>query len=239
MTGVDGLMAESNERWTAAIRRAQGIQDNGLGEVLKTYYTRYFPVGLLLPVAVGTVIGALIFPDAPEKGPTFLAFGIVLGAIGVLIGGLIYNAKKVAPAAQVGRIDVLVSLEPDERKRVRWEIAGKTPLDQEHLPVIRAATVQLRKNLATLLLIQPMTPPVFVPQALNFARRYGRRRRRVHDLSIKFSGNIAFEAPHNLAFALAFERSFGHVLLRSGIRAHAAQDDVVQGFIGVAVTAAA
>jgi len=37
MSGIDGLMAESNERWTAAIRRAQGIQDNGLGEVLKTY----------------------------------------------------------------------------------------------------------------------------------------------------------------------------------------------------------
>ncbi|WP_320536618.1 hypothetical protein [Pseudarthrobacter sp. IC2-21] len=171
MSGIDGLMAESNERWTEAIRRAQGIQDNGLGEAMKTYYTRYFPVALVLSAAAGTVIGALIFPDAPEGRPTFLAFGIVLGAIVVLISGLIYNAKKVAPAAQVGRIDVLVSLEPDERKRVRRQIAGKAPLDQEHLPVIRAAAVQLRKNLATLLLIQPMIPLVFVPQALNFATR--------------------------------------------------------------------
>jgi hypothetical protein len=171
MSGIDGLMAESNERWTEAIRRAQGIQDNGLGEAMKTYYTRYFPVALVLSAAAGTVIGALIFPDAPEGRPTFLAFGIVLGAIVVLICGLIYNAKKVAPAAQVGRIDVLVSLEPDERKRVRRQIAGKAPLDQEHLPVIRAAAVQLRKNLATLLLIQPMIPLVFVPQALNFATR--------------------------------------------------------------------
>ncbi|MFC9772077.1 MULTISPECIES: hypothetical protein [unclassified Pseudarthrobacter] len=171
MNGIDGLMAGSNERWAEAKRRAQGIQDNGLGDALKTYYTRYFPVGLVLSVAAGTVVGALIFPDAPEKGLTFLAFGIVLGAIAVFIGGLIYNAKKVVPAAQVGRIDVLVSLETAERKRVRRQIAGKAPLDQEHLPVIRAAAVQLRKNLATLLLIQPMIPLVFVPQALNFARR--------------------------------------------------------------------
>lgn len=171
MSGIDDLMAESNERWTEAIRRAQGIQDNGLGEALKTYYTRYFPAGLVVSVAAGTLIGALIFPDAPEKGPTFLAFGIVIGAIVVFIGGLIYNAKKLAPAAQVGRIDVLVSLEPDERKRVRQQIAGKVSLDQEHLPVIRAAAVQLRKTVATSLLIQPMIPLVFVPQALNFARR--------------------------------------------------------------------
>ncbi|WP_314215430.1 hypothetical protein [Pseudarthrobacter equi] len=171
MNGIDGLMAGSNERWAEANRRAQGIQDNGLGDALKTYYTRYFPVGLVLSVAAGTVVGALIFPDAPEKGLTFLAFGIVLGAIAVFIGGLIYNAKKVVPAAQMGRIDVLVSLETAERKRVRRQIAGKAPLDQEHLPVIRAAAVQLRKNLATLLLIQPMIPLVFVPQVLNFARR--------------------------------------------------------------------
>ena len=170
MSGIDGLMDESNERWTAAMRRAQGVQDNGLGEALKTYYVRYFPVGLVLSVAAGTVVGALVFPDAQEKGLTFLAIGIVLGALGVLIGGLIYNSKKVVPAAPGGSIDVLVSLETDERKRVRRQIAGKAPLDQEHLPVIRAAAVQLRKNLATLLVIQPMIPLVFVSQALNFAR---------------------------------------------------------------------
>lgn len=171
MSGIDDLMAGPNERWTEAMRRAQGIQENGLGEVLRTYYTRYFPAGLILSIAAGTAIGALIFPDVPEKGPTYLALGIVLSAIGVLFGGLIFNAKKVVPAARVGRIDVLVSLEPDERKRVRQQIAGKAPLDREHLPVIRAAAVQLRKNLATLLLIQPMIPLVFVPQALNFAIR--------------------------------------------------------------------
>ena len=31
MSGIDDLMAESNDRWAPAIRRAQGIEDNGLG----------------------------------------------------------------------------------------------------------------------------------------------------------------------------------------------------------------
>ncbi|WP_235423704.1 hypothetical protein [Pseudarthrobacter chlorophenolicus] len=87
------------------------------------------------------------------------------------IGGLIYNAKKVVPAVQSGRIDVLLSLESDERKRIRRQITGKAPLDIEHLPVVRAAAVQLRKNVATQLLVQPMIPLIFIPQAVNFARR--------------------------------------------------------------------
>lgn len=48
MSGIDDLMAESNDRWAHAIRRAQGIEDNGLGDAVKTYFTRYFPAGLFL-----------------------------------------------------------------------------------------------------------------------------------------------------------------------------------------------
>ncbi|PTT59386.1 hypothetical protein [Arthrobacter sp. HMWF013] len=171
MSGIDDLMAESNERWTVAMRRAKGVQDNGLGEAIKTYYTRYFPFGLALSVAVGAVIGALTFPDIADKGPILLAFGISLAACTAVIGGLIYNAKKVVPAVQSGKIDVLLSLESAERKRIRRQIAGKAPLDAERLPVIRAAAVQLRKNVATQLLVQPMIPLFFIPQALNFAQR--------------------------------------------------------------------
>jgi hypothetical protein len=109
MSGIEDLMAESNERWTAAMRRAEGVHDNGLGEALKTYYTRYFPLGLALSVSVGAAIGALIFPDTADHGPIPLALGISLAACTALIGGLIYNAKKVVPAVQSGRIDVLLS----------------------------------------------------------------------------------------------------------------------------------
>ncbi|MGO4236172.1 hypothetical protein [Pseudarthrobacter sp. YAF2] len=171
MSGIDDLMAESNERWTVVMRRVEGVQDNGLGEAIKTYYTRYFPLGLVVSVAVGAGIGALIFPDTADKGPVLLGFGISLAACTALIGELIYNAKKVVPAVQFGRIDVLLSLESDERKRIRGQIAGKAPLDAEHLSVVRAAAVQLRKNIAAQLLVQPKMPPFFIPQAVNFARR--------------------------------------------------------------------
>ena len=50
----------------------------------------------------------------PERWPTFLTFGFLLGFLGALVGGLVYNAKKVVPAAKLGRIDVLLSLENEE-----------------------------------------------------------------------------------------------------------------------------
>ncbi|MEV7136446.1 hypothetical protein AB0N24_26680 [Arthrobacter sp. NPDC093128] len=172
MSGIDDLMAEANDRWADATRRAQGVEDNGLGEAVKTYYTRYFPAGFFILVAAGTIGGTLAFPGTPERWPTFLTFGFLLGFLGALIGGLVYNAKKVVPAAKLGRIDVLLSLENEEKKQVRRQIAGKGPIDPEHLSVTRAAAVQLRKGLATqLLLLAPLYPLIFIPQVINLALR--------------------------------------------------------------------
>lgn len=75
------------------MRRAQGIEDIGLGEAVKTYYPRYFPAGFLILVAA-TVGGALAFPGTPDKWPTFLAIGFLLGVLGALIGALVYNRRK-------------------------------------------------------------------------------------------------------------------------------------------------
>lgn len=170
MSGIDDLMAESNDRWAHAIRRAQGIEDNGLGEAVKTYFTRYFPAGLFL-VAVGTAVGILGLRGTLSDWPTYLAFGFLLAVLSVVIGGLVYNAKKVAPAAKSGKVNVLLSLESEEKKQVRRQIAGKAPIDSEHLSVIRAAAVQLRKGLATQLVLAPFYPLIFIPQAVNFALR--------------------------------------------------------------------
>ena len=167
MSGIDDLMAESNDRWAKATRRAEGIEDNGLGEAVKLYYTGYFPTGFFILVAAGTVIGTLVFPDTPEKWLTSLAFGFLLAVLGALVGGLVYNTKKVVPAGKLGKIDVLISLESEEQKRVRRQILGKAPLDREHLAVTKAAAVQLRKMLATQLIVQPVLPLIFIPQALN------------------------------------------------------------------------
>lgn len=169
MSGIDDLMAESRERWASAGRRSQGIEDNGLGEAVKTYYTRYFPAGLFALAAAVAVAGILAFPGTPGMWPTLLSFGFLLGVLAGVVGGLIYNAKKVVPAASLGKIDVLLSLESEEQKQVRRQIAGKAPIDPEHLAVTRAAAVQLRKGLATQLLLQPLMPLVFIPQAVNFA----------------------------------------------------------------------
>lgn len=165
-------MAQPNDRWAHAIRRAQGIADNGLGEALKTYYTRYFPAGLIILLAAGTLVGILAFGGTiADWGSYSVMFGFFLAVLGVLVGGLVYKAKKLAPAVQAGRVDVMLSLESEERKHVRRQIAGKADIDSEHLAVSRGAAVQLRKGLATQLLLAPVFPLLFIPQSMNFAFR--------------------------------------------------------------------
>lgn len=171
MGGLDDLLAQSNERWASATRRAQGLTDKGLGDAVRIYYTRFFPIGLLVLLLLGTLIGTFAFRAEPAEWPRFLVFGCFLAALGAAIGGFVYNAKRVRPAADVGRIDVLLSLESHEQKHLRRQILGKAPLEPEHLAVARGAAVQIRKGLATQLVLAPIYPLAFIPQAVNFMMR--------------------------------------------------------------------
>lgn len=165
MSGIDDLMAESDDRWDKATRRAQGIADNGLGTAMRIYYVLYFPIGLVVLVPLGAAAAALAFGHSWTNLQN-LRFGLVVAFVGMLIGGLIYNAKKVRPAADVGSANVLMSLETHEQNQVRREISGKSPVGAEHLEVTRGAAVQQRKSAATQLLIIPMLPLALIPQAL-------------------------------------------------------------------------
>jgi hypothetical protein len=171
MGGIEDLMAESNERWVQATKRAQGLVDRGLGEAVKTYYTRFWPGGVFVLVVIGSVVAALAFGGSLGDWPSYLAFGFMLAGLGTMIGGLVFNPKKVVPAADYGNVDVTLSLTSEERKHVRRQIAGKTTVVPDHLTVTRGAAVQMRKALATQLLIMPFYPLVFIPQALNSAGR--------------------------------------------------------------------
>lgn len=165
MSGLDELFSQSNERWSEAARRSQGVTDRGLGEAVRRYYAVYFPAGLVALVALLSVAALLIF------GPTLvwstvLELALAFAGVAALIGGLIYNAKKIRPAADLGRIDVLVSLTGDEQKQIRRQFLGKAPVKADHATVARAAAVQHRKNVATQLILLPMLPLVFIAQAV-------------------------------------------------------------------------
>lgn len=166
MSGIDDLMAESKDRWADAARRAQGLADNGMGEAVKAYYTLYFPVGRVALISVGTLGATVAFGAATAEWSSYLMFGYFSAVLGAVIGGFIYNAKKVRPAAELGRMDVMLSLEDHEQKHVRRQILGKASVEPEHLVVTRGAAVQLRKNLATQLIMAPIFPLAFIPQAI-------------------------------------------------------------------------
>ncbi|GAB3521745.1 hypothetical protein [Arthrobacter monumenti] len=166
MNGIDRLMAESNDRWSKAVRRAKGIADNGLGPALKTYFLQYFPIGFLVLVLLGSA-GTAALTGLAWMDRLNLQFGLLLAVVGALVGGVVYNAKKIRPAADVGNVSVTLSLESHEQKHVRRQVLGKEPVEAEHLQITRAAAVQQRKNVATQLLIQPMIPLGFIPQMLS------------------------------------------------------------------------
>ncbi|NOJ59452.1 hypothetical protein [Arthrobacter sp. 260] len=154
MHEVNSSTAEA-ARWAKAERRARGIADHGLGKALTRYFTLYFPAILLVLMAGGAVASSLIFGLA-WNDPTSFQLGFLLAGIGTLILGLVYNAYRIRPAAEVGTLSVLMALESDEQKKVRRQILRKILPETTQLAVSRAAAVQLRKSLATSLMILPM-----------------------------------------------------------------------------------
>src|SRR3954462_2156081 len=166
MGTLGGLFnGETEDRWEKADRRANGLADNGVGHALLRYYTIYFPIGLVALVAMGALITDMVFGN--EVGwPESLSGGILLAGVGALVGGLIYNAKRIVPAVEAGRVGVVMSLQDDERKHIRRQILGKEPVVPEHVAVARGFAVQTRKALANQIVLLPMLPLVLILQAL-------------------------------------------------------------------------
>ena len=169
MSGVDDLLKRDEKRWEAARRRAAGIEDRGLGPAIRRYYTRYLPAGALALTAAVAGTGLLASLAGPVDWELVATLGILSAAVGAGIGGLVYNSKRIASAASAGRVDVMLSLDDAERKSLRRQIRGKEPIDPRWVDVTRAAAVQLRRGLATQLMLFPIQALIFLPQVIHWA----------------------------------------------------------------------
>ncbi|WP_157940116.1 hypothetical protein [Arthrobacter ruber] len=159
MAGLDDLTSEANERWAKAERYAHGFADNGMGEALRVYYTRYFPAGVILYAGALALVGSLLSGDEPTNWRLVLQAGSFLFALLAAIAGLIYNSKRVKPRAELGKnLSITIGLEVDEQKYLRRAITGKEPPPQDpvRLAVARSVAVQSRKTQATNLLTVPL-----------------------------------------------------------------------------------
>jgi hypothetical protein len=168
MSGLDDLLAESEDRWAKAERRAQGVADKGLGKAVRTYFTLYFPVGVVLLFIIGAVLGMLLFQGLWATARSYVFAGTMLAGIGTIAAGITYNSKVIGSSVAMGSMNVTMSLDTAEQKEVRREILGRATLRPEHLAVKRAAAVQLRKALSTqLVVVAPILEFQFLTQVLN------------------------------------------------------------------------
>jgi hypothetical protein len=159
VAGLDDLTAASTERWSKAARYARGFADNGMGEALRVYYTRYFPAGVILYAAVLTLVAPLLSGDEPTDWRLVVQLGVSIGGLLGVIAGLVYNAKRLKPRVEVGRnLSITFPLEKDEQKYVKQVINEQEPAPEDpvQLTVARSFAVQTRKNTGTFLLIAPL-----------------------------------------------------------------------------------
>jgi len=168
MSGVDDLLKRDEKRWEAARRRAAGVEDRGLGPAIRRYYGLYLPAGALFIGAGVAVAGLLVSLAGRVDWELIVALGVLCAALACSVGGIIYNRKRIAPAASPGRVDVMLSLSDEERKSVRRQIRGKESVDLPRLDVTRAVAVQLRRNLATQLMLMPVQVLIVLPQVIRW-----------------------------------------------------------------------
>jgi len=168
MSGLDDLLAESEDRWAKAERRSQGVADKGLGKAVRTYFTLYFPAGMVLLFIIGAVLGMLLFRGEFASARWYVFAGTMLAGVGTISSGITYNSKVIASSVAMGSMNVTMSLHTAEQKELRREILGRITPRPEHLAVKRAAAVQLRKALSTqLIVVAPILEFQFLVQVLN------------------------------------------------------------------------
>lgn len=168
MSGLDDLLAESEDRWAKAERRSQGVADKGLGKAVRTYFTLYFPAGMVLLFIIAAVLGMLLFRGEFASARWYVFAGTMLAGVGTIASGITYNSKVIASSVAMGSMNVTMSLHTAEQKELRREILGRATLRPVHLTVKRAAAVQLRKALSTqLVVVAPILEFQFLVQVLN------------------------------------------------------------------------
>ncbi|MHA7145142.1 hypothetical protein ACX80U_10535 [Arthrobacter sp. TmT3-37] len=159
MAELNTRTAGADARWAKAGRYAQGFADNGIGEALRIYYTRYFPAGVVLYIGALALVGTLLSGDNPIEWGFIVQVGALLFALFAAIAGFTYNAKRIKPRAELGKnLSITIGLEVDEQMYVKRVISGKEPPPQDpvRLIVARSVAVQVRKTNATNLLVVPM-----------------------------------------------------------------------------------
>ncbi|WP_285242840.1 hypothetical protein [Pseudarthrobacter sp. fls2-241-R2A-127] len=117
MSGLDDLLAESEDRWAKAERRSQGVADKGLGKAVRTYFTLYFPAGMVLLFIIGAVLGMLLFRGEFASARWYVFAGTMLAVIGTIASGITYNSKVIASSVAMGSMNVTMSLHTAEQKR--------------------------------------------------------------------------------------------------------------------------
>ncbi len=163
MAGTVGEGAERPSHWVAAERRSAPVRDNGIGQALRIYYTRYLSIGIPLLLALGAAGSYLLFDDGRNRWDLHLFVAVSLMVVGCWIGGWVYRAKRMKPRVDLGWGEVLIALNKPDRKLLLRQIAGKDPVDPKRLAVARAVAVQLRESNATLLLYLPIAVTFFGP----------------------------------------------------------------------------
>lgn len=156
MAGPEDKVAKSHDRWATAEHHSRGVTDNGLSAALHTYYTRYFPAGVFIIMALTITGGYLLAGGGPVHWQRTLSLGAILVGFAGLVGGTIYERERLAPSAHLGSASNLLSLlEEEEGKALMRGINGKGTIEAEHLTVARAVAVQQRKKTASTLLGTP------------------------------------------------------------------------------------
>lgn len=87
MGGLQDLLAESEDRWSRAERRADGVADKGLGKAVRTYFSLYLPAAVVLLFVIGAGIGMLLFQGEWADVQSHLFAGTMLAGIGAIAAG--------------------------------------------------------------------------------------------------------------------------------------------------------
>ncbi|GAB3533736.1 hypothetical protein GCM10027403_08250 [Arthrobacter tecti] len=155
-------LTEHSAGWNRAVRLAGGLQDHGISAAVKRYYVTVLPLVVVVSVIVVWIVGVVISGRADRL---LFGIGVMFSGLAVMISGFVYSSKKVSPLVTPDGPSIHHLVSEGESKRGRRQIRGSVQAEGDERIVARGLVIQMRKGLASQLLVAPGYVLIFLPQA--------------------------------------------------------------------------
>lgn len=144
---------DNQQRWDEAVECSQGVEDLGIGKVVRRYFAIVLPLILIGAAIIGLVFAVMSPNLGSSPFRTFTNVTLFVWTAAGLLAGFYYRIIGLTLTVPE-HVCTTQDLSSETKKRIKRQVLGKEPFSIAEASVVRAAAVEYRLKIAESLVSQ-------------------------------------------------------------------------------------